>query len=88
MSDVKRGLTIYFMDGSTMKIDFPKQAPDDNIAAIKIKDILAQRQLLCEVDGTFLVFPFENIKYVVSYPAPGKLPAHTIQGASVTGGTP
>lgn len=87
MSEPKRGLTIYFMDGSTMKIDFPKQSADDNVAAIKIKDILAQRQLLCEVDGMFLVFPFENIKYVASYPAPAKLPAYTIQGASVAGGT-
>jgi len=86
MTDQKRGLTIYFMDGKSMKLDFPKQTLNEWGAAIKIKEVLGQPHLLAEVDGMLLIFPFANIKYIAAYPAPGQLPEHTIKGASVAGG--
>jgi hypothetical protein len=86
MTDKQRGLTLYFMDGKSMKLDFPKQTLNDWGAAIKIKEVLGQPHLLAEVDGMLLIFPFANIKYIAAYPAPSQLPEQTIKGASVAGG--
>jgi hypothetical protein len=86
MTEPSRGLTIYFMDGKSMKLDFPKQTLNEWGAAIKIKEVLGQPHLLAEVDGMLLIFPFANIKYIAAYPAPSKLPEHTIKGATVAGG--
>ena len=86
MTNKQRGLTIYFMDGKTMKLDFPQQAQNDWGAAIKIKEVLGQPHLLAEVDGMLLIFPFVNIKYIAGYPAPSKLPENTIRGATIAGG--
>ena len=86
MTEQKRGLTIYFMDGKTMKLDFPKQTLNEWGAAIKIKEVLGAPHLLAEVDGMLLIFPFANIKYIAAYPAPGKLPELTIKGATIAGG--
>ena len=78
-----RGITIYFMDGTNMKIDFPKQTMSDTAVWMRVKEILASRQLLAEIDGALLVFPFENIKYFVAHPAPVTLPETTIKAASI-----
>jgi len=86
MTEPKRGLTIYFMDGKTMKLDFPKQTLNEWGAVIKIKEVLGQPHLLAEVDGMLLIFPFANIKYIAASPAPGQLPEHTIKGATIAGG--
>lgn len=86
MSDPKRGLTIYFMDGKSMKLDFPKQTQNEWGAVIKIKEALGQPHLLAEVDGMLLIFPFANIKYIAAYPAPAQLPEHAIKGAEIAGG--
>ena len=79
----RRGLTIYFVDGTKIKLDYPRQAASEGATMIKLKEILASRQLLAEVDGVLLVFPFENIKYLEAHPAPAKLPEYTIRGASI-----
>jgi len=81
----RRGLTIYFVDGTKIKLDYPRQAASEGATMIKLKEILASRRLLAEVDGVLLVFPFENIKYIEAHPAPAKLPEHTIRGASIAG---
>ncbi len=79
----RRGLTIYFMDGTKMKLDYPKQSASEGAAVIKLKEVLATRQLLAEVDGVLLLFPFENIKYIEAHPAPPKLPEYALRGASI-----
>jgi hypothetical protein len=79
----RRGITIYFIDGSKMKLDFPKQTATEGGAAIKLKEILAARQIVAEVDGVLLVIPFENIKYIEAHPAPAKLPEYIVRGASI-----
>ena len=81
----KRGLTIHFMDGSSMKLDFPRQAPNESAAVIRLKEALSARHLVVEADGALMIFPFENIKYIQAYPAPPKLPEHTIRAASFVG---
>jgi hypothetical protein len=79
----KRGIIIHFMDGSKKLLEFPQQIADNDVAAAaKLKEMLDSRHLVIEADGALLVFPFENIKYLQSYPAPKKLPANVIRGAS------
>jgi hypothetical protein len=83
----RRGLTIFFTDGTKMQLDYPRQTPNDIATLLKVKEILASRQLLVECDGVLLMFPFENIKYLEAHPAPKDLPGHTIRGATVAGAT-
>jgi hypothetical protein len=85
MIEQRRGLTIHFIDGKTLKLDFPKQTLNEWGAVIKIKEVLGQPHLLAEVDGMLLVFPFANIKYIAAYPAPSQLPEQTIKGATIAG---
>jgi hypothetical protein len=81
----RRGITIYFIDGSKMRLDFPKQTATEGAAAIKLKEVLAARQIVAEVDGVLLVIPFDNIKYIEAHPAPAKLPEYIIRAASIPG---
>ena len=82
----KRGVTIFFNDGSKMSLDFPKQSPNETAAMLKLDDVLKKRYMLFEADSTFLMIPFENVRYVQLYPAPEKVQGHTyIKGASITG---
>jgi hypothetical protein len=82
----KRGLTIYFNDGSKMSLDFPRQPPNEAAAMLKLDDVLKKRYMLFEADSTFLMIPFENVRYVQLYPAPDSVQGHTyIKGASITG---
>jgi hypothetical protein len=84
--DDRRGITIFFNDGSKLSLDFPKQAANEVAAALKLDDVLKNRYILMEADSTFLMIPFENVRYVQIYPAPQSIPNHTyIKGASVTG---
>ena len=82
----KRGLTIYFNDGSKLSLDFPKQSPNEAAAMMRLDDVLKKRYMLFEADSTFLMIPFENVRYVQLYPAPDSVQGHTyIKGASMTG---
>jgi hypothetical protein len=80
----QRGITIYFVDGTSMKLDYQKQTLNDIAASMRLKEILAAKQFIVEADGALVVIPFENVKYIVAHPAPATLPEHTIKGASVT----
>jgi hypothetical protein len=82
----RRGVTIFFNDGSKLSLDFPKQLPNEAVAALKLDDVLKKRYMLFEAESTFLMVPFENVRYVQLYPAPEKVQGHTyIKGASITG---
>ena len=80
----RRDLSIHFMDGTKLRVNFPKQTGNPSATLIKLNEALAARQLLVEADGALLLIPFENIKYVQSYPAPDGLPAYTIKAASIS----
>ena len=79
----KRGLTIFFCDGTKMHIEFPAQTDNEFAALLKLEEVLKQRQIIAQIDGAILIIPFENIKYIQGYPAPSKMPQGSIQGASV-----
>ena len=78
----QRRLIIHFVDGSKKLLEFPKQVTDDASMAARLKEALEARHLVIEADGALVVIPFENIRYLQAYPAPKKLPAYAIRGAS------
>jgi len=82
MSD-ERGMTVHFMDGSKLKLSFPKQTKTDEVVSISMEKLLDKPALLVQADGALLSIPFTSIKYVQVYPAPGGLPDYVIKGASV-----
>lgn len=80
----KRGVTIFFNDGTKVSLDFPRQSPNEAATSLKLDDVLKKRYMLFEADNTFLMIPFENVRYVQLYPAPEKVQGHTyIKGASI-----
>jgi hypothetical protein len=80
----KRGVSIFFNDGSKLSLDFPKQSANDAAAQMKLEDVLKKRYIMFEADGALMLIPFENIRYIQLYPAPEKVPGHTyIKDATV-----
>ena len=79
----RRGLTIYFTDGTQLKLDYPKQTQSEAATYVKLKEIFASRMVLAEVDGVALVIPFDNIRYIEAHPAPAAMPEHTLKGATI-----
>jgi hypothetical protein len=79
----KRSMIIHFNDGSKKLLEFPTPVPDSdaNLAA-RLKEALDARHLVLEADGVLVVIPVESIKYLQSFPAPTKLPAYAIKGAT------
>jgi hypothetical protein len=78
----KRFAIIHFIDGSKLKVEFPKQGEDSNIAA-KMQKLLDNPCLVVEADGSLLTIPMSSIKYIQSHPAPAILPDFAIKGASI-----
>jgi len=81
MSD--RRMTIHFVDGTRLSLMFPQQTSDSSSIASRIQDALKGQYLMVEVDGSLMLFPFTNIKYVQTHPAPSPVPANVIQGAKL-----
>ena len=83
METTKRGVAIHFVDGSKIQIEFPVQAPNETAVLLRLEELLKQRQIVAQVDGAVIVIPFENIKYIQTYPSPTRLPRYAILGASI-----
>jgi len=80
----QRGVTIFFNDSTKLSLTFPKQAPNEIAAMLRLDDVLKKRYMLFEAD--IMMIPFENVRYVQLYPAPEALQGHTyIKGATFTG---
>ena len=79
----KRSMIVHFNDGSKKVVGFPTPVPDSdaNLAA-RLKEALDARHLVLETDGALIVIPVGSIKYLQCFPAPKKLPAYAIKGAS------
>lgn len=85
MKPNQRGVTVHFNDGTKMSLAFPQQTDNEAAARLKLDDVLKKRYVMFEADGTLMLIPFENVKYLQLYPAPESVPGHTyIKGASVT----
>jgi hypothetical protein len=85
-----RILTLHFNDGSKLAFDFPEQAANPAARQVKLADFMTSRHLVVEADGSVLVFPVANIKYIaLSMPmlsskgAASVLPRHAVVGARI-----
>jgi hypothetical protein len=74
-----RGMVIHFMDGSSLKLEFPKQVKHDESIVPRIEKILERGLLMAEVDGALMLVPFSNVKYLQVYPAPDRLPDYALR---------
>ncbi len=74
--------TVHFMDGTHLKLQWPRQAGTDAaVVAANIKKALEADRILAEVDGNLMVIPVRNVKYVQITPSPQRLPVGVLRGA-------
>ena len=83
-----RILTLHFIDGTKLAFDFPEQAPNAAARKLKVDDLMAAKHIVIEAEGSVMVFPVANIKYIaLSVPTMGSkgsaLPRHAIVGARI-----
>lgn len=77
---------IHFMDGTKISIEYPKQAGEDPATiASNVKKALDRDKIVVEVDGSLLVIPVANIKYIAITPPPDVLPAGVLRHAHISG---
>ncbi len=74
-------LTIHFTDGTQLSFACPKAEGADHSLATRIEGLLEHQYLMLEVDGSVMLFPLTNIKYIQAHPAPDPLPVNIIRGA-------
>ena len=87
---MERILTLHFVDGSKLSFAFGEQGANAAARKIKLDTFLASKHLVVEAEGSVLIFPVANIKYM-SLSLPGlnakgtaeALPRHAITGARI-----
>ena len=84
--EAERGLVVHFMDGTTMKLEFPKQVKHDDSIVPRLEKILERQTLMAEVEGGLLMVPLNNVKYLQVYPAPTRLPDYALREAKARSG--
>jgi len=87
---MERILTLHFIDGTKLSFDFGEQVPNAAARKLKLEDFMASRHLVIEAEGSVMIFPVANIKYMaLSVPvlnakgAAASLPRHAIVGARI-----
>jgi hypothetical protein len=84
-----RALTLHFIDGSKLTFDFVAQTPNSAARQIKLADFMTSKHLVVEAEGSLLIFPVANIKYMALSGSGTKgstvtqLPKHAITGARI-----
>jgi hypothetical protein len=85
-----RVLTLHFIDGSKLSFEFPEQASNLTARRLKVADLMAGKHIVIDAEGSILVFPVANIKYLaLSSPSVGRkdkaavLPGGAILGARI-----
>jgi hypothetical protein len=80
-------LTVHFNDGSQLAFEFPEQTQNVAAKQLKISEFLTSKHLIVEAEGSVMVIPVANIKYLtLNTPASGgkpTLPKHAILGAHI-----
>ncbi|MCG3203238.1 MAG: hypothetical protein NFCOHLIN_03178 [Gammaproteobacteria bacterium] len=74
-----RILTLHFTDGTSMSFDFPEQTTHAVARRLKIEDFLNSSNVIVEADGSVMIFPMANIKYIQVMP-PGGIPEEVLRG--------
>ena len=75
-----RFLTIYFVDGSDMSINFPKQQGNPLLLAKRVQSARDADQFTIEIDGQLMMIPKSSVKYMTVSPVPDELPETVIRG--------
>jgi hypothetical protein len=85
-----RILTLHFVEGSKISFEFPEQSAHPLGRQVKLADFMTSKHLVIEAEGTVMMFPVNNIKYMAfSLPmltgkgSKASLPRHAITGARV-----
>lgn len=85
-----RVLTLHFVDGSKLSFEFAEQSANAAARQIKLNELMASKFVVIEAEGSVMLFPVVNIKYMaLSLPmVPTKgtratLPRHAITGARI-----
>jgi hypothetical protein len=73
-------MTIHFTDSTSLSLIFPRVAESETLAS-RIESLLKNQYLMLEVEGSVMMFPFHNVKYIQTHPAPDPLPPNIIRGA-------
>jgi hypothetical protein len=72
------------MDKTSISLNWPRQAGNDHVEiATTVKKALEADRILAEVDGSLLIIPVRNIKYIKVSPSPPKLPKGVLLGAEI-----
>jgi hypothetical protein len=75
---------IHFMDGSKIKMEWPRQAGEDSTTiAMNVRNALEMDRVLAEIDGSLIMIPMQNVKYVVITPSPPELPKSVLRNAQI-----
>jgi hypothetical protein len=73
--------TISFVDGTQLKLVWPRpEEPDVRLAGM-LEKILTNESIAAEVEGRLMIIPVNNIKTMEVSPASEKLPAMVIRDA-------
>ncbi len=85
-----RVLTLHFVDGTKLSFEFPEQSANTAARQIKLNELMASKHVIIEAEGSVMLFPVANIKYMaLSLPmlpskgATASLPRHAITGARI-----
>jgi hypothetical protein len=87
---MERILTLHFIDGTKLSFEFDEQTANVAARTLKLADFMTSRHLVIEAEGSVMVFPVANIKYM-SFSTPtlnakgaaAALAKHAITGARI-----
>ena len=60
----ERTLTLHFIDGSKLSLEFPEQAANEAARKLKLQEFFAGNHVVLEAEGSVIVCPMANIKYM------------------------
>ena len=87
---MERILTLHFVDGSKLSFAFDAQGANNAARKLKIDKLMASKHIVIEAEGSVMMFPVVNVKYMsLSMPTLDKrgdteiLPSHAITGAKI-----
>ena len=79
-------MVIHFMDGTKIVFRYPRlEGKDLNAIASAVKKALDQEKIVVEADGSLIVIPVRNIKYIQVEPVPMALPSGVFRNAQIVG---
>ena len=60
----ERSLTLHFIDGTKLSLEFPDQAANQAARKLKLQEFLQGNHVILEAEGSVIVCPVANIKYM------------------------